>query len=436
MCESNELIIKLNVEKEKEGTYFPLEFQAPENVEQMEISYQYLRYEKSQGMHGELYSKEINIVDFAICAPHGVYIGGSGSDRNIISLSAYGSSQGFAPCEITPGIWQIIVGAYKIAPEGCQIEYRIVFKEKKLRLYKGDTHIHTTGSDGNCNLHEIAQLAVKEGLDYVCITDHNNYTHNMQLPKVEGLTMLPGTEWTHYKGHAGMLGVEKPFDNAFCVNTQEEMEEKFLDAKERGALRVLNHPFCPNCGWRWGMDAVEYDLIEIWNGAVPRQVNEKCLKWWDLQLKKGARIPVIGGSDFHKIEFGRMIASPCTCLYAASRTRKDLIQAIAAGHGFVVYSPDGPMVEASAGECLMGDILSQDQEIAWRFWNLRERDQIVFVSDQGEECVEILTNVKEYQCLKKVIGLKYIRVEIRRDFGGDGSMLALITNPFYICNQD
>ena len=94
------------------------------------------------------------------------------------------------------------------------------------------------------------------------------------------------------------------------------------------------------------------------------------------------------------------------------------------------------MVEASAGECLMGDILSQDQEIAWRFWNLRERDKIVFVSDQGEECVEILTNVKEYQCLKKVIGLKYIRVEIRRDFGGDGSMLALITNPFYICNQD
>ena len=55
-------------------------------------------------------------------------------------------------------------------------------------------------------------------------------------------------------GHAGILGAKRPFDNPFCVNSRQEMERKFAEAREQGAIVVLNHPFCPSCGWRWGME--------------------------------------------------------------------------------------------------------------------------------------------------------------------------------------
>ena len=139
----------------------------------------------------------------------------------------------------------MILGRLQNQPGGCLVRYTVTVYPKELGLYKGDTHMHTVGSDGNCTLDEIAWMAEKQGLDYVIVTDHNNYAHNSQIRPHASVTMIPGAEWTHYKGHAGMLGVARPFDNPFCVNTPEEMREKFDEAGKRGALRVLNHPFCP-----------------------------------------------------------------------------------------------------------------------------------------------------------------------------------------------
>ena len=48
-------------------------------------------------------------------------------------------------------------------------------------------------------------------MDYIFISDHNNYAHNLNLPALTDITILPGTEWTHYQGHAGLLGVPRPF---------------------------------------------------------------------------------------------------------------------------------------------------------------------------------------------------------------------------------
>ncbi len=420
------------VKKEEEGTYFPIEFQVPDHVETLELSYAYTRFEQTESGYGETVKREINIVDLALCGAGGRYIGSSGSDRNHISIGPYGSSQGFAPSPIKPGTWSVILGAYKIAKEGCKVEYQVVFHEKKRRLYKGDTHLHTMGSDGNCSLEELALIARKEGLDYLVVTDHNNYAQNQQLPDIEGLTMIPGCEWTHYKGHAGMLGVKQPFENPFCVNTRNQMEEKLEGARTRGAKVVLNHPFCPNCGWRWGIEDTEYDLIEVWNGATPPAINRKCLDWWDSRLKEGRRIPVIGGSDFHRLGYGRMPASPCTCLYAWSRTGEDLMEAMAAGHGFVVYGPEGPMAYGEAGGKIFGDVISPDAEIEFHFWNLKEGDRIFLISDKDSQCFEISKDVTEFRCSHKAEGLVFLRAEITRMMLPTGEMPALLTNPFYI----
>lgn len=430
-----EIILERFVKKEEEGLYFPVEFQVPEQVEELEIIYEYERFSMTENDQGETVREEKNIVDLAVCAAHGNYVGSSGSDRNRILLSPYGSSQGFAALDIEAGTWQIILGAYKIEEKGCRVIYRVIIHQKQMRLYKGDTHVHTTGSDGNCDLNEIAWLSKKAGLDYVFITDHNNYAHNEQLPMSEGLTVIPGAEWTHYKGHAGMLGIKKPFDNPFCVNREEEMKEKLHEAKIRGAGIVLNHPFCPSCGWKWGLERAEYDLIEIWNGGTLPAANRKCLDWWDAGLKEGKRIPVIGGSDFHKAEYLRMPASPCTCVYAGSRTGEDILAAMIQGHSFIVYQPDGPMAEGEADGALFGDMIPEGTEVRLHFWKLREGDRILLITDKSTEEITVQKNVTEMRCSRKVGQIKYLRAEIWRDSCAAGQMPALLTNPFYIEKQ-
>lgn len=430
--ENETIVIQRLVKKEEEGLYFPVEFTVPDQVEKLEITYTFPRFQEKKDADGQIHRIEKNIIDMSLCGAKGVYLGSSGADRSCIMISSYGSSQGYASVEIDTGTWQIILGAYKIQDQGCPVEYTITFYKKNLRLYKGDTHLHTTGSDGNCSLEEIAQLAMKRGLNYVFVTDHNNYAHNEQLPQSESLTMIPGAEWTHYKGHAGLLGVKKPFENPFCVNSPDEMREKIDQAGKRGAVRVIHHPFCPNCGWRWGMDAVEYDAVEIWNGGNDPSVNRKCLDWWDKQLKNGKRISITGGSDFHRAEYGSILGTPCTCLYAMSRTATDLTNALKKGHGFIVYDPSGPMAYGQSGKALFGDAIDSKSLIHLRFWNLRSGDQILLITDQKQEKISVSDNICEINLERKAEGIRYLRAEVYRDSVFAGAMPVLITNPFYV----
>ena len=122
--------LEILVKKEQEGTYFGVKFQVPENIEALEISYSYPRFWREKNEKGEVLGREQNIIDLAVNGPEETYIGSSGSNRSSIRLSPYGSSQGFAPCEILPGTWQIILGAYKVQDQGCPVTYEFRFFEK------------------------------------------------------------------------------------------------------------------------------------------------------------------------------------------------------------------------------------------------------------------------------------------------------------------
>lgn len=241
--------IPLHIAKEQEGSYFTLPVEVPAHVERLDIAYEYPRYEEVS-REGWTERREVCVVDLAVSAPGGAYVGSSGSDRSRIWICSAGSAQGYDSVPISPGTWEIIVGAYKIPAEGADVRYTVTFTRKELRLFRGDTHLHTLGSDGSMSVLDAARCAQFRGLDFIFLSDHNNFAQNFSRVSVPGVTVLPGTEWTHYKGHCGMLGVERPYRSAFCVNTREEAAAKLEEARANGAAVVLNHPFCPSCGWK------------------------------------------------------------------------------------------------------------------------------------------------------------------------------------------
>lgn len=407
------------VMKEEEKQYITVPFSVPDHVDVMEISYDY--------------DRTSNIIDFGLLDEKGGLIGWSGSDRSRITLSEWKCSAGFAPGPVRKGQWSVLLGAYHVQPEGVEVTCQVTYSMKEMQLLKGDTHVHSCGSDGNMTPDELLFAAEKAGIDYLFITDHNNYAQNDLLSSTERVTMLPGVEWTHYRGHAGMLGRKRPF-NHFISNSLEKTRDLFDRAKDEGALIVLNHPFCPQCGWQWGLEAVSYDLIELWNGALMRESNEACLDWWDGMLKQGKRIPVTGGSDFHKYEPGRMPASPCTCVYAMSRGRSDILAALKQGNSFITMSADGPLVYAEAGDRLIGDELPGGSEITFEFRSLKGGDRICLIHDEGIEEINHRAG-SDLTFTRKAPLRGYYRAEVRRTLPGWGEIPILITNPFYLAGE-
>lgn len=64
-------------------------------------------------------------------------------------------------------------------------------------LNKGDFHIHSTASDGNCTPSEIIDLAKKRHIDIISITDHNTTAgidEAILYGKKSGIKVIPGVE--------------------------------------------------------------------------------------------------------------------------------------------------------------------------------------------------------------------------------------------------
>src|SRR4030042_5539154 len=217
--------IPLFIEHARQGPYFTLPFSMPANTESFTLSYRYERHRETEVLaeHGSFISrKEINIIDLGLIAPDGTQVGASGSDKLSILISETQATPGYHPCALVPGEWKIIVGAYKVAEQGVDVLYELSCTPKYQRLFKGDLHTHTYVSDGVLPLGELARHAARNGLDYLAVTDHNQMVSTNALLQHPGITLIPGVEWTHYRGHANFLGVDKPYDERFLANTLDE----------------------------------------------------------------------------------------------------------------------------------------------------------------------------------------------------------------------
>ena len=428
-----QIVMERFIHKSEERLYFTIPFEVPVGIERLDIEYHYPRYlQTSEGT--ATFREEINIIDLALNAPNGEYVGASGSDRSRICISAAHSAQGYTRVPIHAGTWEIIVGAYKIADEGVTVKYTVTMAEKTLRRWQGDIHTHTTASDGTLSSEQLIELCRWQHLDFLFVTNHNNFSENFSLPHPEDLTVIPGTEWTHYNGHANFLGVERPYRNPFCVNTPDQARSVMEEARNAGATIVINHPFCkPECGWVWGMDLSAYDAVEVWNGPLMHEnENTACLAWWHDQLLSGRHIPITGGSDFHRTGLMTLPGIPCTCLFAPSREPDDLLQALKCGHGYIKIGPDGPDLEVYAGEAILGDTVPPDTAVKVKWSRLRPGDTLRMITDRRMESLVCPPNAIEMEtvfCPKKD---HFVRFEIRRSLLRNlEPICVLVSNPVY-----
>lgn len=413
------------VDKGEEGKYLKVPFEVPEGIEKLIVSYDYARTEETH-KHTIV---EKNIIDFGLYSTEG-FLGASGSNRNQIQISSK-SDEGFDNTVIHPGTWEILLGAYKIQNEGVEVTYTIQFIEEELMLLNGDTHVHTLSSDGSYSYSDLVSKAEKEGLDYLILADHNNFAQNNQISGRENLIVIPGTEWTLYKGHANFIGAKEAIEDPFDVEDVDGVNKKLAEAKSNNALVSVNHPFCPFCPWEWGLLNIDFDLVEIWNGGLAQEANVKALEWWDEQLKSGMQIPIIAGSDFHKVEGFRNIGQPLTRVWTTSKAEKTILAAIAAGHTFVSYAVNAPTILIESDDGIQGDIVG-NREIKLTLENVQANDEIHLISNADVEKVHVDGNYKRFVLERNYETETYLRVEIYRPVINETlKMPVSLSNPIY-----
>ncbi|MBE6816491.1 MAG: hypothetical protein E7520_02165 [Ruminococcaceae bacterium] len=225
------------------------------------------------------------------------------------------------------------------------------------RWFKGDTHLHTTNSDGSLHQYELIDYCKKKGLDWIIITDHNFNTVEASYSS-DGLTVIQGQEITGENGHVNVWGAKVPFDPPYDLETMDGYTKLTEAAQKDGALVSVNHPFCSNCPFRMDLDAFPMDCVEVWN-TVQHSDNTKCLKWWSEKLLEGRHLPAVGGSDFHR-DYGplKLLASPTTITHAVSNSPADILATVKEGRSIVTNSPESSMLFLTVGDAALGDSIA------------------------------------------------------------------------------
>lgn len=344
---------------------FYIDFEVPEGVEEMNITHNWVPREEGN-------------LDFGLVGPDGKQVGATGNVYQSVTISEKYSTPGYKKCTPLPGSWKMIIAVDR-AGKGVTATYEIRFRFKERRWLCGDNHLHTVHSDGKCTPQQLVEKGKKKGLDYIIITDHNNFIATEERYNDPDLLVIKGVELTSFQGHMNFWGLKEPFDTPYCVNNFDDFLAVHKQALENGAVISMNHPECKLCGWHLPREGYHYDCAEIWNG--PQRIdNMNAVKWWHSELLKGKKLSAVGGSDYHKDYYiTDLFARPVTFVCAESCTEKDILKALKDGHAFVTATPNGAKLFLTSGDAIQGDAVkfSENKTVKIEALNMRRGDTLL-----------------------------------------------------------
>jgi hypothetical protein len=419
---------------EDQGRYLRLPFDVPPDTDRVEVAYAYERFVTEERPEGHA-RREAAIVDLGVYDESGRLRGWSGSERASVSISASAATPGYTAGPVRPGRWAVALGLYRIRGRvDVAVTIRLPVKEEV--VLAGDLHVHTVNSDGRLRTPEIAELARRGALDFVAFTDHNSTRQNDEITGLDGVTAIPGMEYTNYRGHANLYfpaGHHRcdidPFSSSF-----EEMRDTLAAARAAGAVVSLNHPFNAQCPWAFGFEGFAWDMVEAWNGTADPG-DARTIAWWHGLLSRGMRTPVVGGSDFHRHEPLRALGTPTTFVRSASRSASDIVAALVAGRSFIAFSRAGPHLDLRVEGRGLGErvVLSAAGEGVATVSAADAGDHVRLLDGRG--------GVKEWDVpwdgdhatrFAADPGALFYRLEVRRRIIPGVELLVALSNPVYV----
>ena len=204
--------------------------------------------------------------------------------------------------------------------------------------FKGNTHIHSTASDGGKNFAEIAEMYAGAGYDFLFRTDHwvasDVESDDAEYPLLwcDGVE-LDGVDSTGSAFHVVCLGKFTGMDREIGL------EDGIAKAREQGGVLILAHPaWCGNSfddAKRWNFDGVEiYNHVCRWlNGKGDGRV------YWEKMSVENPDTLSFATDDAHLKDVHPGWNGGWIMINADTLSRESVSHAIRGGN---FYSSQGP----------------------------------------------------------------------------------------------
>ncbi len=331
-----------------------------------------------------------NVLDYGLWGPEG-FRGYGGGNSEPFTVGNQGASRSYLPGTIVPGTWEVMIGKAKVrsAPPRYRLEIELrtaptlpaqsrselvpTELSTETRWYAGDFHVHSEQSgDARPSLGAVATFARSRGLDFIELSEHNTNAHVGLLNDVQAtqpaLLLIPGVEFTTYKGHANGIGATRYVDHRLGLGDV-TIEGALAALSAQGAVVSLNHPLldlgdaCIGCKWEHRVPR-ELKAVEIATGGWDKTgvfFTKDTIAWWERLVSQGQRPAPIGGSDDHEGGQGSggfysPVGNPTTMVFAKGLSTAAILEGVRAGHTVVkLQGPDDPMIDLRIGDGMTGD---------------------------------------------------------------------------------
>ena len=296
--------------------------------------------------------------------------------------------------------------------------------------YKGNTHTHTSETDGDSSPEVVAGWYKSHGYNFLVLSDHEILLDLSRVAHLEDSTFrfVPGEEITGKFGTrpVHLIGINisralKPLADTTAAATIQRTVDSVLAA---GGIPQINHP---NFGWALTEDDLmkvkRANLVEIYNGHplvnnLGGGDSPGMEGVWDYLLSHGKRIYGVGSDDAHhfKAEFSPKLANPGKAWVTVRAPRLDpsaIVAALDAGH---FYASTGVELDSIV-------VNDQDMKINIRqYRNFKYTTQ--FIGDNGEILKTTGDNAPAYHLTR---ALTYVRARI-----SDSSGAKAWTQPVFV----
>ena len=228
----------------------------------------------------------------------------------------------------------------------------------------GDTHVHTDHSSdgsgprqvtderlpGNNSVKDQIDASVRNGLDFVPMTDHRTYDQHWDpLWTSSDVLLIPGEE-ANGSPHATVQGaVDTIVQGASPEGSAEyrRVQQSIWDAHAQDANWSVAHPDdgevnddgSPNTN----ANVIGHDVVEAFNRASNPDAE---IDYAENRWNNGFRFGVVGAADSHFKEIAAVAGpgQPTTWVFASSYTERAILDALKAGRTTVSSGATGPFV--------------------------------------------------------------------------------------------
>ena len=216
------------------------------------------------------------------------------------------------------------------------MQFKSFFKSPGVWL-KGNTHAHSTESDGKLTPEELSHEYGKRGYDFLFLTDHWKRTVAPTLPK--GPLMIPATEINltirDSSYHVVCLGIKKEWKR----RKFRSLGELARLAESQNVMLVMAHPYWCGLPSTNLIKAPEFVGLEVYNTCCDINIGKGySAVHWDDVLASGKHVLGLAVDDVHH---PKHLGKGWIMVRARKNTPAAILDAIKRGR---FYSTQGPQI--------------------------------------------------------------------------------------------